>query len=212
MNREGKIQRKQSQWHVLWDCPTITVHAGKLLYKVLIDLGAAISLLRYSMYQHVGDSFKTPIQPTTAKLSTVDSSPMTALDMTALHLRIADFKFPHNFVICHRLLDTEIIFGIDIRKKFSFFYALDKAKNCYIQKDGKFPIYTRNGEQKAAIGIVKSTLKILPRHSGVVPIKITGQAIKEHMAYFITDEDSTKARDPNISIINGIHNIKRKTS
>ena len=32
------------------------------------------------------------------------------------------------------------------------------------------------------------------------------------MAYFITDEDSTKGRDPNINIINGIHNIEGKTS
>ena len=39
-----------------------------------------------------------------------------------------------------------------------------------------------------------------------------GQEIKEHMAYFITDEDSTKLRDPNINIINSIHNIKGKTS
>ena len=34
------------------------------------------------------------------------------------------------------------------------------------------------------------------RHNGVVPIEITGQAIKEHMTYFITDEDSAKGRDP----------------
>ena len=32
------------------------------------------------------------------------------------------------------------------------------------------------------------------------------------MAYFITDENSTKGRDPNIYIINSIHNIKGKTS
>ena len=32
------------------------------------------------------------------------------------------------------------------------------------------------------------------------------------MAYFITDQDSRKGRDPNINIINGIHNIKGKTS
>ena len=43
-----------------------------------------------------------------------------------------------------------------------------------------------------------------------MPIKITGQAIKEYMAYFITDDDSTKGRDPNINIINDIHNIKGK--
>ena len=32
------------------------------------------------------------------------------------------------------------------------------------------------------------------------------------MAYFLADEDSTKGRDPNINIINSIHNIKGKTS
>ena len=79
-------------------------------------------------------------------------------------------------------------------------------------KGWKFLSYTRNCEQKVTIGIVKSTLKIPPRHNGVVQIKITGQAIKEHMAYFITDEDSTRGRDPNINIINGIHIIKGKTS
>ena len=41
---------------------------------------------------------------------------------------------------------------------------------------------------------------------------ITGQAIKEHMAYFISDEDSKKGKDPNIYIMNSIHSIKGKTS
>ena len=91
------------------DCPTFTVHTRKH-YKALIDLGAAISLIRYSTYQYIDNSFKTPIQPTTAKLNTADGLLMTALGMTALHLRTADFKFTHNFVICDRLPDMEIIF------------------------------------------------------------------------------------------------------
>ena len=127
------------------DCPTITVHTGKC-YKALINSGAAITLIRYSIYQHIDNSVKTPIQPTAAKLNTDDSSPMTALGMTALHLRIADFKFTHNFVICNRLSDTELISGIDIQKKFSISYAWDMAKSCYIQRDGKFLTYTRNCE------------------------------------------------------------------
>ena len=106
----------------------------------------------------------------------------------ALHLRIADFKFTHNFAICNRLPDTEIIFGIDIQEEFSIFYAWDKDKDCYIQKEGKFLTYTRNDEQKATIDVVKLTLKILPRHNGVIPIKITGQVIKEHMAYLRTPQ------------------------
>ena len=86
-------------------------------------------------------------------------------------------------------------------------YTWDKEKNCYIQRDGKF---LQNCEQQATIGTVESTLKIPPQHNGVVPIKITGLVIKEHMAYFFTDENSTKGRDPNINIINGIHKIKGK--
>ena len=82
------------------DCPTIIVHAGKC-YKALIDSGTAISLLRYSTYKKIEDCYKTPIQPTTAKLNTADGSPMMALGSTALHLQIAEFKFTHNFIICN---------------------------------------------------------------------------------------------------------------
>ena len=70
------------------DCPTIRAHAGKG-YKELINSGAAISLLQYSTYKNIEDSYKTPLQLTTAKLNTADGSPMTSLGMTALHLRIA---------------------------------------------------------------------------------------------------------------------------
>ena len=146
--------------HIM-DCPIITVHAGTC-YKALIDSGAAISLLQYSTYKNIEDSSKTPIQPTTAKLNTADGSPLMALSMTALHLQIAEFKFTHNFIICNRLLDMEIIFGIDTQKNFSLSYTWDKEKKCYIQRDVKFLTYMQNCEQKATIGTVKSSLKILP--------------------------------------------------
>ena len=53
---------------------------------------------------------------------------MMALGSTALHLQIAEFKFMHNFIICDQLPETELIFGIDIEKKFSLSYAWDKKK------------------------------------------------------------------------------------
>ena len=74
-----------------------------------------------------------PIQTTTANHNTVDGSPMTTLGLTALHLQIADFKFTHNFIICDQLPETELIFSINMQKKFSLSYAWDKEKNCYIQ-------------------------------------------------------------------------------
>ena len=58
---------------------------------------------------------------------------------------------------------------------------------------------------------MKSTLKIPPRHNGVVPIKISGPLITTHTAYFITDDSTPKERDPNINIIDGIHKIKDRT-
>ena len=100
------------------DCPTVIVHTGKR-YQALIDSGAAISLIRHSTYKQIEDCYKTPIHPTAAKLNTADGSPMTTLGSTALHLHIVDFKFTHNFIICNQLPDTELIFGIDIQKKFS---------------------------------------------------------------------------------------------
>ena len=111
----------------IMDCPTITVHAGKY-YKALIDSGTAISLLRYSAYKNIEDSYKTPIQLTTAKLNTAEGSPTTALGITALHLRIVEFKFTHKFIICDRLPDMELIFGIDIQKKFSISYVGTKKR------------------------------------------------------------------------------------
>ena len=152
------------------------------------------------------------LQPTTAKLNTADGSPMMALESTALHLGIAEFKFTHNFIICDQLPETKLIFSIYIQNKFSLSYAWDKDKNCYIQWNGKFLVYTHANTHTATIGMVKSTLKIPPRQNGVVLIKISGPLITTCMAYFFTDDSTPRGRDPNINIIDGIHKIKGRTS
>ena len=87
-----------------------------------------------------------------------------------------------------------------------------RTKNCYIQWNGKFLVYTHSCYCTSTIGTVKSTLKIPTRHNGVIPIKINGPIIKTHMAYFLTDDSTPKGKDPNINIIDGIHKIKGKTS
>ena len=117
----------------------------------------------------------------------------------------------HTIIICDQLPNTELIFGIDIQKKFSLSYTWDKDKNCYIQWNGKFLVFTHAKNPTTTIGTVKSTLKIPPRHNGVVPIKISGPLITTHTAYFITDDSTPKGRDPNINIIDGIHKIKDRT-
>ena len=118
----------------------------------------------------------------------------------------------HNFIICDQLPNMELIFGIDIQKKFSLSYAWDEDKNCYIQQNGKFLTFTHANTCTAIIGTVKLTLKIPPRHNGVVPVKIGGPLITTCTAHFITDDSTPKGRDPNINIIDGIHKIKDRTS
>ena len=66
--------------------------------------------------------------------------------------------------------------------------------------------------QKATIGTIKSTLKIPPRHNGVVPVKISGPLITTHTAHFVTDDSTPKGRDPNINIIDSIHRIKDRST
>ena len=105
------------------------VHAGKS-YKVLIDSGAAISLVRYSMYQNIDNSLKTAIHVTSVQLNIADGSPITALGITSLQLRMADFKFSDNFIIFARLPDTELLLGINVQKKFTMSCAWDQEKYC----------------------------------------------------------------------------------
>ena len=193
------------------DCPTVTIHTGKC-YSALIDSGAAISLIRHSTYKQIDDRYKTPLQSTGAKLNTADGSLMTTLGSAALHLHIADFTFTHNFIVCDQLPDTELILGMDIQRKFSLSYAWDKDHQCYIQRNGKFLSFTHATHQKATIGTVKSTLKIPPRHNGVVPIKISGPSITTDTAHFIADDSTHKGKDPNINFIEGIHRIKDRST
>ena len=77
---------------------------------------------------------------------------------------------------------------------------------------GNFLTFTHANTQKATIGTVKSTLKIPPRHNGVVLINISGPLITTHTAHFVMDDSTPKGRDPNINIIDCIHKIKDRTT
>ena len=91
-----------------------------------------------NLQKKIKDCYNTPIQPTTAKLNTADGSPMSTIGTTVLHLRIAEFKFTHNFIIHDQLRETELIFGIDIQRKFSISYAWDNEKTVTFKKKATF--------------------------------------------------------------------------
>ena len=131
MKGEGHLQQRLLPVACITDCPTITgPHAGNML-QITNRFRSCNIFAQVFNLQKIEDCCKTPIQPTTAKLNTADG-------MTALHLRIAKFKFTHNFIICDQLAETELIFGIDIKRKFSISYALDKDKNVSSKKKENF--------------------------------------------------------------------------
>ena len=155
------------------NCPTVTAHAGKR-FKALIISEAAISLACTSVYNIIEGCYKTKILLAVVCLKTADGSSMLSLGKAALHLCIANFKFSHTFIICDKVLETNILFGIDIQKRHSLSNSWDSDKQLFIQREGSFLTYTRNCEQQHNIAVVKSTLTIPPRDNGIIPIIIKG--------------------------------------
>ena len=72
------------------------------------------------------------------------------------------------------------------------------------QKQGRLPYNT---------AVVKSTLKILPRHNGPIPIKIKGHNWKDQVGYFISNQHTKKGgAQTSIHVIEGTYNIKGKST
>ena len=137
---------------------------------------------------------------------------MSSLGKATLHLCISNFKFCHTFVICDKLLDTDIFFGIDIQKRHSLSYSWVADKQLFIQRKGSFLTCTRNCEQQHNIAVVKSPLKKPTRHSGIISVPIKGYNLKAPVGYFISNQHINRRLNPNIHAIDGIYNIKERST
>ena len=81
-------------------------------------------------------------------------------------------------------------------------------KQLFIQREGSFLNYTRNCEQQYDIVVVKSLLKIPPRHNGIIAVTIKGHNLKALVGYFISNQHINRKLDPSIDVIDGIYNIR----
>ena len=77
----------------------------------------------------IEDQYKTKILPAAVHLKTADGSVMSSLGKATLHLHIANFMFSHTFIICVMLLDTDILFGIDIQTDTLYHMVMMWTKN-----------------------------------------------------------------------------------
>ena len=157
-------------------------------FKVLNDYGAALSLVHTCVYSMIEDCYKTNIVPAAVNLKTADGSAKSSLGKTTLHLCIANVKLSNAFIIYDKLPDTDILFGIDIQKRYSLSYGWDADKQLFILREGSFLIYTRNCEQQHSITVVKYPFKIPPRHNGIIPVTIREHNLKAPVGYFISNQ------------------------
>ena len=163
-----------------------------------------------SIYNTFEDHYKTSILPAAIHLKTADGSPMSLMVKVTLHLYIADLKFLHTLFTCDKLPETDLLCGINLQKRNLLYYCWVSDRQLFIQREGSFLTYTRNKEQHRNITIIKSILKIPARYNDAIPIKIKGYNLRDHMAYFISNQHTKKGLDPNIHVNDGIHNIKGK--
>ena len=120
------------------NCCNITVHAGKG-YKALMDSGATVSLLRYSTSpKKIEDYYKTPIQPTTAKLNTADGSPMSAIGKTALYLKIAEFRSTLILYFVTNYQKQNLFWASTYKENFHYHTCGTKKKIFPFKKKGNF--------------------------------------------------------------------------
>ena len=124
-----------------------------------------------NVYNMIEEHYKSSILPTAVNLQTTDGLPMSSMGKATLYLWIADFKFSHSSVICDRLPETDFPFYQPT--KMILFYCWDLDRHLFIPRSS-FLTYSRNREDVCNIALVKSTLKISPRHIVAVPIKIKG--------------------------------------
>ena len=127
-------------------------------------------------------------------------------------LNSAIFKFSHAFLICHKLPETDILFGIDIQKRYPLSYSWDSDKQLFIQRKGSFLTYIRHSEQQDNIAVVKSPLKIPCIHNSIIPIAIKGHNLKDTVGYFNSNQHINRGLDPSIHVIDGIYNIKGRST
>ena len=158
------------------------------------------------------DCYRTSLLPAAENLETADGTSMSSLGKATLHLHIANFKFSYTFRICDKLPETDILFGIDIQKRYSLSYSWDLDKQLIIQGEDSFLTYTRICEQQHNIEVVKSTLKVPPRHNSIIPITIKGNNLKDPMVYCISSHHLNKQLDPNIHVFDGTYNIKGRST
>ena len=103
---------------------------------------------------------------------------------------------------------TDVILGVDFQREYRISYDWDEEKWCYIRYKGQFLCYTEDMESGINRVSVARTIRIPPKHNGVISVSIKGHDIKTPTACFI----GSQYTDTEVRLIDGVHDILRNAT
>ena len=98
---------------------------------------------------------------------------------------------------------TDVILGIDFQREYRISYDWDEEKWCYIRYKGQFLCYIEDMESGINRVSVAKTIRIPPKHNGVISVSIKGHNLKSPTACFI----GLQYMDTEVRLIDGVHDI-----
>ena len=174
-----------------------------------MDSGAAVSLIHLQAYKLMPDTLKTAITlpGELETLTTADGSPMHIVGHATITIHLKNLPVTHHFIIVESLM-TDVILGIDFQREYRISYDWDEDKRCYIRYKGHFLCYTEDMESGINRVSIAKTIRIPPKHNGVISVSIKGHDIKNPTACFI----GSQYTDTDVKLIDGVHNILHNTT
>ena len=173
---------------------------------MLVDSGAAVSLIHLQAYKLMPDTLKTAITlpGELETLTTADGSPMHIIGHATITLHLKNLRVTHHFIVVESLM-TDIILGIDFQREYRISYDWDEEKRCYIRYKGQFLCYTEDMESGINRVSIAKTIHIPPKHNGTISVSID---IKTPTACFIRSQYT----DTEVRLIDGVHDISRNAT
>ena len=176
---------------------------------MLVDSGAAVSLIHLQAYKLMPDTLKTAITlpGELETLTTANSSPMHIIGHATITIHLKNLQVTHHFIVVESLM-TDVILGIDFQREYRISYDWDEEKWCYIRYKGQFLCYAEDMESGINQVSAAKTIHIPPKHNGPISVSIKGHDIKTPTACFI----GSQYTDTEVRLIDGVHDISRNAT
>ena len=176
---------------------------------MLVDSGAAVSLIHLQAYKLIPDTLKTAITlpGELETLMTADGSPMHIIGHATITIHLKNLQVTHHFIVVESLM-TDVILGIDFQREYRISYDWDEEKWCYIRHNGQFLCYTEDMESGITGVSIAKSIRIPPKHNRAISVSIKGHNIKTSTACFI----GSQYTDTDVRFIDRVHDLSRNAT